>query len=84
MPYPRGRAPAVKNLIFPKRQRYPAWIKPVRSWPIFAAGEDSLQRFQTLGDFAKESFIHTPCSSRIISSPFWRDLVRTGYQAGRR
>jgi hypothetical protein len=27
------------------------------------------------------SFVHIPRPSRIISSPFWRDLVRTGYQA---
>jgi hypothetical protein len=47
-------------------QRSQKWIKPIRSWPIFAADEDSSQQFQTLGHLAKKSFIHTPCPSRII------------------
>jgi hypothetical protein len=41
-------------------------IKPVRSWPMFAANEDSSQQFQVLGYSVKESFVHTPCPSRII------------------
>jgi hypothetical protein len=30
----------------------------------------------------RTAFVHTSCPARIISPPFWRDLVRTGYQAG--
>jgi hypothetical protein len=62
----------VKNLIFPKRQRYPVWIKPVRSWPVFTAAEDSSQRFQTLGDLAKETFVHPLSTSLILPGSFSR------------
>jgi hypothetical protein len=60
------------------------WIE---STLISARSQKELLRINGITAGAKNfrtGFVHTSCPSRIISSPFWRDLVRTGYQVGRR
>ncbi len=64
-------------------QRLPV-DKSIQFSPIFAAAVNSSVSFQALGSLAKDFFVPQHRPSGIISSPFWRDLVRTGYQAGRR